>query len=429
MLTADLVDVRRAGAELVLRPLDARALEEALEVARALLDATHGMIGARREDVMLAWDGAAGDDGGPRKRKTVLGLRKLVEDGCTFEAETPKDPAALREALFLRAAEARRGRTFDRAALVAEIASAQGITPEELERGLFADLRSEHLLRAAPSFGPEALVQAFELGRGQAVLLAAVRVTCEVRAASPGPLRAFFAKLKFHQLLFAAERIEGGFRVVVDGPFSMFESVTKYGVRFALLLPALRELEDWSLVADLRWGKERAPLAFRLEAKDTAKLAGSADGERAARDAAHLGDDVRELLEDLETARANAKSPWRAEAASVLLDLPGVGICVPDLVLTAAKKGARPIYVEVLGFWSRDAVFRRIELARAGVGELVVFAVSSRLRVSPELLGEDDEGALYVYKGRMSARALLERVDALVASAVKAEGRRPSRAK
>ena len=41
------------------------------------------------------------------------------------------------------------------------------------------------------------------------MLLTAVRVTCEVRSSSPGLVRAFFAKLKFHKLLFRAERMVG----------------------------------------------------------------------------------------------------------------------------------------------------------------------------------------------------------------------------
>ena len=405
MLTADLVDVRRQGTELVLRPLDAKALEEALVVARALLETTRGMVGSRREDVLAAWDAAGGEDGGPRKRKIVLGLRKLVEDACAFGAETPRDPVHLRRELFTRAAAARRARTFSREAVIAEVATAEGASAAEIERGMFADLRGEHLLREVQPLAPEELVASFELGRAQAVLLGAVRVTCEVRAASPGPLRAFFAKLKFHQLLFSAETIEGGFRVVVDGPFSMFESVTKYGVRFALLLPALRELDDWSLVAEVRWGKERTPLVFRTDAKEALLL-----HPRASEPEVHLASDVRELLEDLRAA----KSAFRAEPASALLELPGAGVCVPDLVLE--RKGARKVFVEVLGFWSREAVFRRIELAQRGVGELVVFAVSSRLRVSAELLEEADSAALYVYKGRMSARALLERAERLVAA-------------
>ena len=152
--------------------------------------------------------------------------------------------------------------------------------------------------------------------------------------------------------------------------------------------------------------------AFSLSSADDARVA----SPRVTHDPlAHLPDDVRDLLEDIE----RAKTGWRAEPTTTILDLPGVGVCVPDLVLR--REGARPVYVEVLGFWSREAVFRRIELAQAGVGELVVFAVSARLRVSAELLGDDDDASLYVYKGRMNARALLARVDALTARATNAE--------
>ena len=66
-----------------------------------------------------------------------------------------------------------------------------------------------------------------------------------------------------------------------------------------------------------------------------------------------------------------------------------------------------------MGYWSRAAVWQRVELVRAGLAERVLFAVSSRLRVSEEVLGDDLPGALYVYKGTMSARVVAERLDAL----------------
>jgi hypothetical protein len=42
--------------------------------------------------------------------------------------------------------------------------------------------------------------------------------------------------------------------------------------------------------------------------------------------------------------------------------------------------------------------------------EPIVFAASSRLRVSEQVLDEAEHAALYVYKGVMSPRAVLERV-------------------
>ncbi|AKV02871.1 hypothetical protein AKJ09_09534 [Labilithrix luteola] len=398
MLTADLAEARRSGDELVIKPLDTRGRVEARELAAAYLDAATNHLGSRREDLEAAWDAISQEASKPKRAAAV---RKLVEDACVFEAEPTVSPQDVRRAVFSHASLRRRNRgasePFDRDAVIAEVATSLGLTPERTEQALFADLRGEQRLVTAPQSGAESFAAAYELARPQAVLLRAARVVCEIDAPSPGPLRAFFGRLKFHKLLFGAERVgERSIRVTVDGPFSMFESVTRYGVRFALLLPALRELERWTLRADVRWGPSREQLGFTLSSGD---VTFGDDAEP------HVADDVRDLAEALRALR----SPYRVELASTLLDVPGVGICVPDLVLRH-EDGGPPVYVEVLGFWSRDAVFRRIDLAERGLGERVVFAVSARLRVSAELLEESDSAALYVYKGKMSARAVLEHV-------------------
>ncbi len=227
-----------------------------------------------------------------------------------FDEESALDPVAIRQAIFLRATALRRTRDelrpFDRDAVVREIAASMGQPPEALERALFADLRGEHVLQSAPVLNAASIVDAYELGRAQAILLRAVRVRCEVKSGAPAAVRAFFALLKFQRLLFTAERGEsGGFTITIDGPFSMFESVTKYGLRLALVLPALRMLEGWSLVADVRWGKERTPLTFRMSSSDgPAKPA----GVREATD--DLSDDVRSLLAGI---KALPKTRWTAE--------------------------------------------------------------------------------------------------------------------
>lgn len=415
MLTADLIDVRKKDGELFTRNLDASGRAEAVALAEACLEAARTSVGARREELEAAW-GAAGSDA--KRPKLAGAIRKLVEDACTFEGEPTDAPVELRHVLFSRASEARRtseSGLADRDALVRALAEERGLSPDELERALFADLRGEHLLKEAPTLSAESIVEAYELGQAQAILLRAVRVTCEVRDFSPGALRAFFAKLKFHKLLFTAERTDdGGFRVFVDGPFSMFDAVTRYGLRLALLLPALRALESWSLVADVRWGHAREPLVFRLASKPAkAKPAGAKRERRKGADVAkvepkvevHLADDVRALLDDLRKIAAG----FDVRAATELLDVPGFGVCIPDLTLVSSD-GGPPVHVEVLGFWSRDAVFRRIELVNRGMRARVVFAASARLRVSEELLDDDGAASLYVYKGKMNARALLERI-------------------
>ena len=105
---------------------------------------------------------------------------------------------------------------------------------------------------------------------------------------------------------------------------------------------------------------------------------------------------------------------WTARPNERVLDLPGVGLCIPDLVFA---RGAEKIFFEVLGFWSREAVFRRVDLVERGLGHKMLFAVSSRLRVSEEVMDEHASSALYVYKGAMSARTIAEKLDQLAARA------------
>jgi hypothetical protein len=193
-------------------------------------------------------------------------------------------------------------------------------------------------------------------------------------------------------------RAKGGYRIEIDGPFSLFESSTRYGLALALALPAIRELDRWSLVADLRWGTARTPLRCRLDGRGAPDL-----------DAApHLADDVRALLD----AVGALDTPWRASPAEEILALPGHGVCVPDLTFEHARSGER-VHLEVLGYWSRDAVWKRVELVQAGLAHRIVFAVGQHLRVSEAALDAELPGALYVYKRTMSAKAIIACVDAL----------------
>jgi predicted nuclease of restriction endonuclease-like RecB superfamily len=103
---------------------------------------------------------------------------------------------------------------------------------------------------------------------------------------------------------------------------------------------------------------------------------------------------------------------WGASPAERVFDLPGVGVCVPDLRLVRSRDGA-DVFVEVLGYWSRATVWKRIELAERGLGERILFCVSSRLRVSEEVLDDSDSAALYVYKGKMNPQALIRKAEEL----------------
>lgn len=406
MLTADLVSARRRGGELCLVPLNEAGRARALAIAGELLATATAHAGRTRDELSAALSAI---DVGPREQRLKAALAKLIEDRCEFDSSDDVVPQAVRRDVFTRASAARAAleptARFDRDAILAEVAAERSTSGEAIERALFADLRGAHVLVAFAAPSSATLVASYEHAQAQAVLLRAVKVTVDVRCASAQVLRALFRRLKFLRLLHTIERRSEGYRIAIDGPFSLFESVTKYGLQLALVLPALELCDAWRLEAEVRWGKDRAPLAFRLEG-------GSASGDF---EAPPLPDETQALLRGFRALETS----WAVSANEEILELPGVGLSVPDLVFERRREGNgdERIYLEVMGYWSRAAVWKRVELVQAGLRERILFAVSSRLRVSEDVLEADLPGALYVYKQRMNARTIADRLERLATSA------------
>jgi predicted nuclease of restriction endonuclease-like RecB superfamily len=400
MLTADLVRATRRGDQLHVQAISGKQRQRAEELAASYLDIAQSQCGGTQHELDTAWAEVHVE---PRETKLAAGLRKLIEDACEFETQAAVEPAELRSQVFLAAAAARSaleaGQRFDRTAVLAHIGAALQLGPEQIERGLYSDLKAEQRLLRAPETSAAQLLRGYDLAQLQAVLLRAVKVTAQVWCATPDGYRELFRKLKFRRLLFQVQPAESGsHRIEIDGPFSLFESVTKYGLQLALLLPALLQADRLELEAQLRWGKARSPLRFVLSQRTPLQP----DAGRA-----RLPDEVEALLEAFQGGREG----WTAAPADQILNLPGIGLCVPDLRF--CHRSGEVILLEVLGYWSREAVWRRVELVQRGLPQKLLFAASQRLRVSEEVLEDHPSGALYVYKGSLSARAVIERLERL----------------
>jgi uncharacterized protein len=406
LLTADLAQVRRRGDRLHLHTLSAEERVRALQLAETYLGLARAHLGGERGQLLEAFRQVPLP---ARERRLGAGLAKLVLDRCQFEAVSDLDVAELRADLFARAARARRelapGTELDRQAVLAEVGASRGLSAEAVDQALYCDLPEAHRLRAVAPGGPEALVAAYEAAGVAAVLLRATEVRVRVQKAAPTAFRALFRKLKFLRLLFRIEPLPAGYGITIDGPFSLFESVSRYGLALALAYPAIAACGRWSLEAEVRWGKERRPLTF---------VAGGKAPDADAAELVPMADDVAALLAELQASSAGTR--WQARPAETIVDLPGLGTVVPDLELVDAQTG-RSVLVEVLGFWSREAVWRRVELAERGLPVPMVFAAGKHLRVSEEALPDSIPAALYIYKRRISASALLERAETVATRA------------
>lgn len=399
MLTNDLTRARRRNGRIEPIPLKPNDRERLLPAAEHLTRSAQDCVGKTRAEFEAACAEAPARS---TDYKILKGLRKLIEDRCVFEERSGAEPSELRRAVFSRAAEMRRNAEnldeFDADALLKSTGAEFNLSPQEAETALFADLKQNRLLTQFERIDAESLLNAYETAQKQAILLRAARVTIAFPKPDPGGMRLFFRKLKFRRLLYTARQLKGGgYEVEIDGPFSLFRLTTAYGLQLALMLPVLDECGQWKLRADIVWKPNPKPYLFELESESV--IGEGQDDER-------LADEVEQLKERF----LGLESEWEVETARELLDMPGVGLCVPDLAFTRKGEPFR-VYFEALGYWSREAVWRRVELAEAGMKEPVIFAFSSRLRVSEEALDEDLPSELLSYKGVVSAKAVLERLE------------------
>lgn len=413
MLTSDLVRVRESKGVLRVTPLSPDQRARLKQILEDMIRIAEHAVGESRQTLMTELDAVPTR---PAERKLGLAARKLVIDACEFDTRPHQSACEIRSQLFRLAAHARlHAETqddWDRSALVQQIAASRETTPEQLEQALFSDLPSEHTLLSVRPLDPINIVNRWEILQTQAVLLKATRVEIDVREHDPATIRNLFRWIKFLRLLPRIERSDtrsthsDHYRITLDGPLSLFGASTKYGMQLANLLPRLEGCHDFSLRAELRWGPQRSQKLFEASFQKSSRESRAASPSAQPTDVAALPTDLQELL-----ARWTQKpSAWHAEISHEVFHVPDLGVCVPDLVFTHNPSGQR-VWFELLGYWSRDAVWNRVELAHKGLSVPMLFAVSNRLRVSEDVLADHEQAKLLVFKHQIRARDLQARLD------------------
>lgn len=403
MLTLDLVRARRQGDAVRPRYVGAGnpALLARAEALCALFQEHRGKPRGQLEEALAA---QVSEETDPLLHR---GLAKLLFDRSTFATAAPVDPVALRAQVFLAArphhpvasAPGNPLHPVTRTEIFARVGRVLGLHPEAVEAALYADLEREQVLQQhEPLTGPE-LLQRYDLALAQGVLLRATSLTVKLAAGDPKRARQLFRYVKFFGLMHTVEGDRRrGYTVTLDGPASLFALSSKYGVRLAQFLPALLRCEGWTLSAQLLWGEERRPATFTLEPSQGL--------------CSHYPDTgVYQTEEErtLVTRFKALKSRWQVSRAAQLVDLAGRGVLVPDLVFRHRDDG-REALLEIVGFWRRGYLEKRLELLRAHGPRNLVLAVSRKLSAAREAEGQLP-GEVYVFGELLRAKEILARIE------------------
>jgi predicted nuclease of restriction endonuclease-like RecB superfamily len=370
MLTGKMVRVRFARDRIIPYYLDVGGADWR-EVASRLLELFRGQEGRTRGELDEDQHEAFGDDPGQLVHQ---GLAKLLEDRCEFETVSGHPPEEIRAAVF-RAATEQRGRDgatlskFDRDAVLQGVSSELGLSPEELDRGLFADLKSEQRLVAFKDISPEHLLERYNVALAQAVLLRAVRVHVTVCGEPPQRYRQLLRRVKFHRLVCEIGRAgPNAHRLSLDGPLSLFSATQRYGLQLAMFLPAVLLCRDFDIKAEIRWGPQRKSKTFLVVPADGLVSHYADTGMYVPAELQMFVDLFRKRIVDWDLADETEAIPL------------GGSFWIPDFRLTHHETG-KVVRMEVLGFWRRSSAEAHLGRLREHIREPFLLAVSDQLHI------------------------------------------------
>jgi uncharacterized protein len=281
------------------------------------------------------------------------GLAKLLDDRCEYEIASDFPPAQIRDTAFRIAATQRKpGSHFDREIVIKNTAEALSLSLEQVEVGLFADLKDEQRVIKFDSCSVDQLLKRYNVALAQGVLIRSTGLEAVVWGETQTRYRELFRAAKFHRLI---GQIKTGpkdsYHMQFDGPLSLFSSTQKYGLQLALFLPSLMLCKNYELKATVRWGAQRKEKEFHLTSRDGIESHKPDFGQYRPVELDAFEKSFREKAED-----------WVIDSEPTPIFI-GDEIWVPDYRIKN-KLTKKEIDLEILGYWRKVSVARQLKLLR-----------------------------------------------------------------
>ncbi|AKG20640.1 DUF790 family protein [Calothrix sp. 336/3] len=404
MLPTDLLMHRQNGEEIIPKKLtiDGKNLELAQELITCFQSAV-GKTQAFIDNQLLELEGDATD------YRIKRGLAYILKSSfCTIEIVSPIEPQTLRERVFALAAKSVPSQELTQVTLekVASILSEEltkEVLPEQVRQGLYADLFENRILINFDAPTTEALIHRYNLSQVQGVFYKASKLIINAHRNVPGQYKLLFRYLKLFQLMAYIEGdADHGFTITIDGPTSLFQPSTRYGLAIAKLIPALLHVTKWSLAATLQvrdfytntWKTGR----FTLNS-DCALVTHYSPGKP-----------YDSMLESSFADRwEKLKTPWILEREVDLIPIPG-SVMIPDFRLV--HPDGRSYLLEIVGYWRPEYLQKKFSQVRRAERDDLILAISERLNLEKSGVKLDNVPAKIIwFKDKLLPKTVLAILD------------------
>ncbi|MEH1778770.1 MAG: DUF790 family protein [Nostoc sp.] len=404
MLPTDLLMHRQNGEEIIPKRLkiDQKTSELAIELINYFQSAvgkTQGVLERQLTDF----------EGDSTDYRVKRGLAYILKSSfCTFEVVSPLEPQMLRERVFSLAAKSVSSRESTQVTL-SKIADEltqeleREVLLEQVRNGLYADLSENKILTVFDAPTAPDVLNRYNLSQVQGVFYKASKLVLNAHRNVPGEYKLLFRYLKLFQLMAYIEGdADHGFTITIDGPTSLFNPSTRYGLAIAKLIPALLHVTKWSLSSILQTRD-----AYTNTWKTGRFTLNSECGL-----VSHYppGKPYDSMLEASFADKWDAlKSGWALEREVDLIPIPG-SVMIPDFRLVHAD--GRTFLLEIVGYWRPEYLQKKFsQVRRAGRDDLIL-AISERLNLEKAGVKLNDVPARIVwFKDKLLPKAVLAVMD------------------
>ncbi|MBG1266711.1 DUF790 family protein [Nostoc sp. WHI] len=404
MLPTDLLMHRQNGEEIIPKRLkiDQKTSELAIELInyfQLAVGKTQGVLERQLTDF----------EGDSTDYRVKRGLAYILKSSfCTFEVVSPLEPQMLRERVFSLAANSVCSRESTQITLgkIADDLTQElerEVLPEQVRNGLYADLSENKILTVFDAPIAPDVLNRYNLSQVQGVFYKASKLVLNAHRNVPGEYKLLFRYLKLFQLMAYIEGdADHGFTITIDGPTSLFNSSTRYGLAIAKLIPALLHVTKWSLASILQ---------TRDAYTDTWKTGRfTLNSECGLVSHYPPGKPYDSMLEASFADKWDAlKSGWALEREVDLIPIPG-SVMIPDFRLV--HPDGRTFLLEIVGYWRPEYLKKKFsQVRRAGRDDLIL-AISERLNLEKAGVKLNDVPARIVwFKDKLLPKAVLAVMD------------------
>jgi hypothetical protein len=380
---------------------------ENLAIAQTLIDLFQAHQGQPQGDLNQQLQELEGEETDYRIKR---GLAHLLRSSfSTYEPVSPLEPAMLRERVFALASGTVPSPTATQRhlqTLADQLSQAldRVVSPPEIQQGLYADLKENHILTQFEPPTPGALIHRYNLSQVQGIFYRASQVTLQAYRNDPGEYKLLFRYLKLFRLMTYIEGdADQGFSITIDGPTSLFKPSTRYGLDMAKLIPAILHVTRWRLTARLyerdRYSQQLRERQFTL------------DSECGLVSHYPPGKPYDSMVEESFANRwPHGKTPWRLEREVDLVPIPG-SVMIPDFRLV--HPDGRSYLLEIVGYWRPEYLRKKFAQVRKSQCQTLILAVSERLNLEKAGVQITDIPAQVVwFKGKLSPQAVMDCLEA-----------------